>query len=59
MVRLNVMRFDTVRGAQEFLFKKSGYKVFFFDPYLYADLKSPEKHFGFTFISDKTYNLRI
>ena len=36
MVRLNVMRCDTVRGAQEFLFNKSGYKVFFFDPYLYA-----------------------
>jgi hypothetical protein len=53
-------RCGTVRGTQEFLFKKLGHKVFVFDPYVFADLKSPEKHVGFTFISDdKTYNLRI
>jgi hypothetical protein len=54
------MRCGTVRRTQEFLFRKLGHKVFVFDPYVFADLKSPEKHAGFTFISDdKTYNLRI
>ena len=54
------MRCGTVRGTQEFLFKKLGHKVFVFDLRLFADRKSSEKHVGFTFISDdKTYNLRI
>jgi hypothetical protein len=49
-----------VREMREFLFKKLGHKVFVFDPYAFADLKSPEKSVDFTFISDdKTYNLRI
>jgi hypothetical protein len=49
-----------VRGTQKFLFKKLGHKVLVFDPCLFADFKRPEKHVGFTFISDnKTYNLRI
>ena len=55
-----MMRCGAVRGMQEFLFRKLCHKVFVFDPYVFADLKSPEKHVGFTFISDdKTFNLRM
>jgi len=54
------MRCGTVRRTQEFLFRKLSHKVFVFDSYVFADLKSPEKHVGFTlFSNDKTYNLRI
>jgi hypothetical protein len=46
------MRCSTVRGMQEFLFRKLGYKVFGFFLYVLADLKSPEKHVGITFNSE-------
>ncbi len=41
-----------MKGMQEFLFRKLGYKVFGFFLYVFADLKSPEKHVGTTFISE-------
>jgi hypothetical protein len=37
---------------KEFLFRKLGYKVLDFFPCVFADLKSPEKHVGTTFISE-------
>jgi len=54
------MRCSTVKGTQKFLFRKLGYKVFDFFPYVFADLKNPEKHGGITFISEiKNINIRI
>jgi hypothetical protein len=49
-VRINVIGFSTVEGAQEFLLNKLGHDVFTFNPCTFPDIKSPEKRADMTFI---------
>jgi len=49
-MRVNVIGYGTVGKAQEFLLKKLGHEVFVFDPYVFPDVKSPEKQVELTFV---------
>jgi hypothetical protein len=42
-MRINVMGCGTVGGAQEFLLRKLGHEVLAFVPYVFPEIKSPEK----------------
>lgn len=49
-MRINVIGFGTVGRAQQVLLKKLGHEVFVFDPYVFPDIKTPEKNVDLTFI---------
>lgn len=50
-MRVNVIGHGTVGKAQEFLLKKLGHEVCVFDPYVFSDVKTPEKLVELTFVS--------
>ena len=49
-MRINVVGYGTVGKAQTFLLQKLGHEVFFFDPYLFPEIESPERNVELTFI---------
>ena len=49
-MRVNIIGFGTVGRAQEVLLKKLGHQVFVFDPYVFPEVKTPEKNVDLTFI---------
>jgi len=49
-MRINIIGYGTVGKAQESLLRKLGHEVFVFDPYVFPDIKSPEKRVDLTFV---------
>ncbi|MBN1245182.1 UDP-glucose/GDP-mannose dehydrogenase family protein [Candidatus Bathyarchaeota archaeon] len=49
-MRINVIGYGTVGKAQALLLRRLKHEVFVFDPYLFPDVKCPEKNVDLTFI---------
>jgi len=49
-MKINIVGYGTVGNAQAYLLRKLGHEVYIFDPYLFPDIKSPERNVDISFI---------